>query len=148
MGSTAKGTELCRYYPCPRFTSNSTTSTRGHSTTITQTAIVSHQHITPVCCCTGPHASQCWWRPQCSSTKDRWRSQRSLTPRGYFWGSETVHGGKCIHTDSWANHFRWKVLNGWRSLKTSHWSPGSFTGITRCSCKYSISESIAWWSIS
>jgi len=45
-------------------------------------------------------------------------------------------------------NIRWQVLDGWRSLETSDWSPGSSEGISRCTCTYTICVSIAWWSIS
>jgi len=47
-----------------------------------------------------------------------------------------------------ANHFRCEVLNGWQSLATSHWSPELSAGISRYSCWYTISVSVARWSIS
>jgi len=99
------------------------------------------------CTCAGTAGFQGWWRPWCSSTQGRWRSQCSSTPQGYLWGSKTVHGGNRIYKDSMAKHFRWEVLDGWRSLATSHWSLGSTAGIRRCSCRYTISVSIAQWSI-
>jgi len=47
---------------------------------------VNHQHITRVWCftCPGAPASQGCWRPGCSSTKGRWRSQRSATSKATF----------------------------------------------------------------
>jgi len=93
-------------------------------------------------------ASQGQWRQECSSTKGRWRSQRSATQKGFFSGHETVHGGNHIQKDSLANHFRWELLHGLRSLETSNWSSGSSAGISRCSCRCTICVSIAWWSIS
>ena len=135
--------ELCRYCHCPHTTSKSMTSSWGHCSTIAQTAKVSHQHITRVWCCTGTPASQGLWRQECSWTKGRWRSQPSATPRGYFWISETVLGGNRIHKDYLANHFRWEVLDVWRSLETSHWGSESLAGISRCSSRYTICVSIA-----
>jgi len=59
---------------------------RGHSTTTAQTPTVNHQHITQVWCYTRPGLpiSPGWWRPECSSTTGRWRSQRSSTPMATF----------------------------------------------------------------
>jgi len=142
--------ELSRYCYFTHFTGISATSGRGHSTTIAQTPKVNHQHIMRVWHSSRPGAptSQGWWRSECSSTKGQWRSQCSLTPKGNFCGSETAHAGNRIHKDSLANHFRWKVLDGWRSLETRDWSTGSSAVISRCSCWYTICVSIAWWSIS
>jgi len=110
---------------------------------------VNHPHSMWVWCCPRPDnpASQGWWRPEWSSTKGQWRLQQSWTPNGYFWGSETILGGNHIHKDSLADHIWWEVLDGWQSLETSHWIPGLSVGICRCSCRYSISVSITWWSI-
>jgi len=105
---------------------------------------VSHQHIMRVWRCTGAPASQGWWRPECSSSKRQWRSRHFAIPKGYCWGSETVHGGNCIHKDSLPNHFWWKVLNGWQSLESSHWGLGSSAGISRCSGRRTWCVSIAW----
>jgi len=46
-----------------------------------------------------------------------------------------------------ANLIQWQVLDGWGSLETSDWSPGSSVSISRCTCRYIICVSIAWWSI-
>jgi len=95
--------------------------------------------------CTGAPASQGRCRPECSSTKGQWRSQRSSTPNGYIWSTKTVHGVNRIDKDYLANRFWWEVLDGWRSLETSHWSSGSSAGISRSSCWCTISVSIAQW---
>jgi hypothetical protein len=42
----------------------------------------------------------------------------------------------------------WDVLDGWWSLATSHWSPGSSAGMSWWSCSNSICISIAQSSIS
>jgi len=147
-GCTAKETKPCRYCHCPHCTSQSTTSSQGYSTTIAQMPKVSHQHIAWVQRYPDAPASQGWWRPQCSSTKGRWRSQSSSTPKGYFWGSETVHGGNRMHRDSLAKNFRWKIPDGWRSLKMSRWSSRSLARISRCYWRWNIGLPIARWSIS
>jgi hypothetical protein len=122
----------------PHSTSKSLTSGWFHSSTIAQTRKVSHQHITRVWCCTGPPAVNGQWRPQCFSTKLRWGSPSSSTLTGYFWDSETVHGGNHIHKDWLANHFQSEVQDGWRNLDSNHWSPGSTVGISQCSWRYSL----------
>jgi len=98
--------------------------------------------------CSGTAAIQIQWRPNCSTTKGQCWSEYSPTPKGYILGSETVHGGNCIHEDSLANIIQWQVLDGWKSLETSHWSSGSSAGISRCSCRCTICVSIAWRFIS
>ena len=150
QGSTAKDTELCGYCHCSHFPSKSATSSQGHRTTTAQTPKVNRQHITRVWHCThrGTPASEGRWRLECSSNKGRGRSQRSSTPTGYLWGNEMVHEGIQIRKYSLANHFRSEVLNGCQSFATSHWSPGSSVGNSRCSCRYTLCVSIALWSIS
>jgi len=148
QGSTTKETEPCRYSRCPHSTAKSTIPSHGHTTTIAQTPKVNHQHITWAWRCTSHPASQGLWRPECGSTIGQWRSQRSSTPKGYFWLSKMVHGGNCIHKEFLANHNGWEVLDGWWNLETSHWSPGPSAGIGRCSCRCTICVSIARWSIS
>jgi len=104
--------------------------------------------ISLVWCCTGTPVSEGWWRPQCSSMNGQWRSQRSSTPLGYFWGSETVHWGNRIRRDSLRNHVQWEVLDGWQSLANYHWSPGTSVGLGRCSCRYTTCVTVAPWCIS
>jgi len=138
------------YCHCTHFTSKSATSCGCNSTTIVQMPKVNHQPITWVWCCTcpGTPTSQGWWRPECSSTEGPWRSQRSSTPKVNFWGSETVHEANHIHKESQANHFRWEVLESWWNLETCDSGTASSEGISRCSCRYTISVSVAEWSIS
>jgi len=111
---------------------------------------VQHQHITWIWLWTQPgaRASQGWWRPECSSSKGQWRLQCSSIPKGYYWGSVMVYGGNHDHKDSLANHIWWEVLDCWWSFETSHRTAGSSAGISRCSCRYTKSVSIARWSIS
>jgi hypothetical protein len=47
-----------------------------------------------------------------------------------------------------ANIFRWQVLDGWISIKTSHSSSQLSAGISRCACKYAICMTIAQQSVS
>jgi len=142
--------DLCGHCHCMHFTSKSATSGQGHCTTIAQVPKVNHQHIRQVWCCSRPGAPTCegWWWLGCSSTKGWRRSQRSSTLNGDFCGSQTIHGGNRIHKDSLANHFRWEVLDRWRSSETRDWSSRSSMSIRRCSFWYTICVSIARWSIS
>ena len=127
-------------------------STCGNGTTTAQRPkFIPPQQIIQVWLCTirpGTDASQpVEWRPEYSRTQGQKWSERSPTPKEHFRGSEKVHGGNGIHEESLANNIRWQVLDGWRSLETSDWSPGSSAGISRCTCRNTICVSIARWSI-
>jgi len=132
------------------FTSKTATSSWGLRTTNAQTTKVNYQHITSVWHCNwwGAPSSQVWWRLHCSPSKCCWRSQHSSTPNNNDRGSQLVHAGNRIHKDSMAIHFQWEVLDSWRGLETSHWSPGLSAGISSCFCRYNICVLIAQWSIS
>jgi len=68
-------------------------------------------------------------------------------PNSNFWGSEKIHGGNRIHKQSLTKILWWQVLASWSRLETSDWSPWLWVGISRCSCRYTICVSIAWWFI-
>jgi len=140
-----------RYYQCTPSASKFLNLSGGNGTTTDQSPkVIPPEWIIWVwqfAICPAAAATQVYCRPECCTTKVQCRLELSPKSKGYIWGSEKVDGDHCIHKDSMANIIRWEVLYGWRSLDSSHWILGSSAGISRCSCSYTISVSIARMSI-
>jgi len=151
-GSTTKDVAPWRYCYFTPSTSKIPKSRWGNGTTTAPMPKVNpSQQIIRVWPCNihpGAATTQVYWRSECSTTDGQCKSEHSERLKGYFWGSKRVHGGNCVHEHSLANIIWWKVLDGWRSLETRHWSSGSLAAISRCCCRYAIFVSIARRSIS